>query len=135
MCDKAINDSLAAQKLIPDWLVTSKIIKKKLMLWMEMKIYSNEDSGEVVFNYNEIGVVNIDLNHISLDDNFDKDDPDTIVLGRHLAWHIKFEKRKALKKQLNKELIPAAWHPSRWQHWCKSEDEKKKINQIFIEEL
>ena len=55
------------------------------MLWMEMKIYSNEDSGEVVFNYNEIGVVNIDLNHISLDDNFDKDDPDTIVLGRHLA--------------------------------------------------
>ena len=68
------------------------------MLWMEMKIYSNEDSGEVVFNCNEIGVVDIDLNHISLDDNFDKDDPDTIVLGRHLAWHIKFEKRKALKK-------------------------------------
>ena len=135
MCDKAINDSLAAQKLIPDWLVTSKIIKKKLMLWMEMKIYSNEDSGEVVFNYNEIGVVNIDLNHISLDDNFDKDDPDTIVLDRHLAWHIKFEKRKALKKQLNKELIPAAWHSSIWQHWCKSEDEKKKINPIFIEEL
>ena len=125
MCDKAVNDSLAAQKLIPDWFVASKIIEKKLMLWMEMKIYSNEDSGEVVFNCNEIGVVNIDLNHISLDDNFDKDDPDTIVLVRHLAWHIKFEKGKALKKELNKELTPAAWHPNRWWHWCKSENEKK----------
>ena len=92
---------------------------------MEMKIYSNEDSGDVVFNNNEIGVVNIDLNHISLDDNFDKDDPDTIVLVRHLAWHIKFEKGKALKKELNKELTPAAWHPNRWWHWCKSENEKK----------
>ena len=96
-----------------------------------MKINSNEDSGDVVFNYNEIGVVNIDLNHISLDDNFDKYDPDTIVLVRHLAWHIKFEKRKAFKKELNKELIPAAWHPNRWWHWCKSEDEKKENKSNF----
>ena len=28
MCDKAVNDSLAELKLIPDWFVTSKIIKK-----------------------------------------------------------------------------------------------------------
>ena len=28
MCDEAANDSLAALKLIPDWFVTSKMIKK-----------------------------------------------------------------------------------------------------------
>ena len=28
MCDKAVDDSLAALKLIPDWFVTSKMIKK-----------------------------------------------------------------------------------------------------------
>ena len=28
MCDKAVDNSLAALKLVPDWFVTSKIIKK-----------------------------------------------------------------------------------------------------------
>ena len=28
MCDEAIDNSLAALKLIPDWFVTSKMIKK-----------------------------------------------------------------------------------------------------------
>ena len=71
-------------------------------------LYFNEDSGDAVFNYNETGIVNIDLNKISLDDNFDEDDLHTIVLVRLLAWQIKFEKRKALKKELNKKLTPAA---------------------------
>ena len=71
-------------------------------------LYFNEDSGDAVFNYNETGIVNIDLNNISLDDNFDEDDPHAIVLVRLLAWQIKFEKRKALKKELNKKLTPAA---------------------------
>ena len=28
MCDEAVDDSLAALKSIPDWFVTSKMIKK-----------------------------------------------------------------------------------------------------------
>ena len=60
--------------------------------------YFNEDSGNVVFCRNEMGILNRDLNNINLDNNFDEDDPDTIILIRLLAWHIKFEKRKALKK-------------------------------------
>ena len=28
MCDKAVDDSLAGLNLIPDWFVTSKMIKK-----------------------------------------------------------------------------------------------------------
>ena len=28
MCDKAVDDSLAAFKLVPDWFVTCKMIKK-----------------------------------------------------------------------------------------------------------
>ena len=45
-----------------------------------------------------MGVLNIDLNNINLDSNFDEDDPDTIILIRLLAGYIKLEKRKALKK-------------------------------------
>ena len=60
-----------------------------------------------------MGILNIDLNNINFDKNFDKDDPDTIILLRLSAWHIKFEKRKALKKELNEELMPIAWYPKR----------------------
>ena len=43
-----------------------------------------------------MGILDIDINSINLDNNFDEDDPDTILLLRLLAWHIKFEKRKTL---------------------------------------
>ena len=42
------------------------------------------------------------LRHLNIiylvDNNYDEDDPDTIINIRHLSWHIKFGKRKALKK-------------------------------------
>ena len=60
-----------------------------------------------------MGILNTDLTNINLDDNFDEDDPGTIIHDRLLAWHIKFKKHKALKKELNEELMPVAWHPNR----------------------
>ena len=61
-----------------------------------------------------MGILNIDLNNINLDNNFDEDDPDTIILIRLFGRHVKFEKRKALKKEFNEELMPIAWHTNRW---------------------
>ena len=37
-----------------------------------------------------MGILNIDLNNINLDNNFDEDDPDAIIHIKGLAWHIKF---------------------------------------------
>ena len=76
-------------------------------------LYFNEDSGNVVFPCNEMGILNIDLNNINLDNNFDKDDPHTIIHIRLLFWHIKFEKLKALKKKISEELMPIAWQPKK----------------------
>ena len=55
---------------------------------------------------------------------------------RLLAWNSKFEKLKALKKELkvlNKELMLIAWHPRLWWNFCMSEDEKKEMKPIFTE--
>ena len=43
----------------------------------------------------------VDLHKINLDEdnNFDEDDPTTIIHVRHLVWRSKFEKRNALKKR------------------------------------
>ena len=60
-----------------------------------------------------MGILKIDLNNMNLDNNFDEDNPDTIILIILLAWHIKFEKRKELKtqKNINEGLIQIVWHP------------------------
>ena len=78
--------------------------------------YFNEDSGDAVFNCSETSIFinnnnliiisnnnnnynynnnNNNNSNISLDNNFDEDNPDTIiVLVKVLAWYIKFENAK-----------------------------------------
>ena len=58
-----------------------------------------------------MGILSIDLNNINFDKNFDEDDSDTIILIKLLAWQIRFEKRKALKRKVSEKLIPIAWNP------------------------
>ena len=138
MWDKAVDDCLAALKFVPDGFVASKMIKILFTsLYADQNIlFFNQDSSNVVFIFNEMGVLNIDLNYINIDDAVSgEDDADTIILIRLLAWHVKFEKGEELKKELNEELMPVAWHPSRWWDWCMSEDEKKEKDPMFIEEL
>ena len=57
----------------------------------------------------------VDYDKILLDDvEFHKDDPETIIHIRLLAWHTKFENHNAYKKDLSKELMPVVWHPTGW---------------------
>ena len=53
-----------------------------------------------------MGILDIDLENTSLDDNFDEDHPDTIILIKLLACRNKFKKSKELKKELSEEIIP-----------------------------
>ena len=50
-------------------------------------LHFNVDSGNTVFNCNGTVILNVDLNNINLDNNFDEDDPDTVILIKLLAWH------------------------------------------------
>ena len=44
-------------------------------------------------------ILSVNLNNINLDDtNYERNEPDTIILTRLLAWHIESEKCKELKK-------------------------------------
>ena len=45
-----------------------------------------------------MGILNIDLNNIILDNNFDEDDPDTIILIRLWLSILKLRNAKHLKK-------------------------------------
>ena len=62
-------------------------------------LFFDGDSRDVTFCREEMGLLNVNLNNINLDNNFYEDDPDTIILIRLLPWHSNFKKRKALKKR------------------------------------
>ena len=51
MCDKAVDDCLATLKFVPDWFVTSEMIKILFtaLYAYENILYFNEDSGNVTF--------------------------------------------------------------------------------------
>ena len=79
--------------------------------------------------------LDIYLNDIKHDDvNFDEDDPETIIHVALMAARNTFKWCKEFKKDISKELIFAAWHPTRWWDWCMPEDEKKEVNLLFIYE-
>ena len=42
-----------------------------------------------------------------------------------INWYNGCKKRKAQKAKIKDELMPIAWHLSRWWDWCVPEDEKK----------
>ena len=46
-----------------------------------------------------MSILRENFNNINLDNNFDEDGPDTIILIKILAWHIKFEKFKERQKK------------------------------------
>ena len=67
-------------------------------------LFFDKDFSKVIFFANQIDILGIDLDKINIDDfnNFDKDDPETIIYVRLLAWRSKYEKLKAF----NEELMP-----------------------------
>ena len=97
--DEDVDNSPAALKLFPDWFVISKMIKKAFTVLYadDGLLFFDEDSGDVTFYCNKMGILSVNLNNIILDNNFDEDGPDTIILIRLFAWKSKFKKHKALK--------------------------------------
>ena len=60
----------------------------------------NENFNKVTFCANQMRILAVDLHKINLDEdnNFDEDDPATIIHVRLPAWRSKFEKRNPLEK-------------------------------------
>ena len=56
MCDETVDDFLPTLYFVPDWFVTSKMIKKLFtaLYANENILYFDKDSGNVVFNYDKI---------------------------------------------------------------------------------
>ena len=93
-----ICDCLATLKIAPDWLFTSKMIEKLFtaLYTNENILFFHEDSSNVVFICNGMGILNIDLSNINLDDtNLDED---TIINVRLLLAMLNLKNAKHIKE-------------------------------------
>ena len=105
MCDKAIDACLPALNLVPLWFFRSKMIKK-----LHDDLFSNDDvilvnidSNYVTLFSDEMGILSVDINNSSFDDvNFDKDDPETTIQVRLMAWCNRYKKCSSWKKDISK---------------------------------
>ena len=101
MCDKAIDSCLPALKLVPDWFVTNKMLKKFVngVFFNDDKDLHKIECDIITFFSDGMNFVTIDLNNNKLDDeNFDEDDLANIILAKVIAWHNRFKRCKASKK-------------------------------------
>ena len=60
------------------------------------------------------------------DDYYDDGDED-----KFFERYDGYKKRKAQKSSIKEELLPIAWHPSRYRDWCMSEEEKKEKRKLW----
>ena len=56
------------------------------------------------------------------DDNYDNDDSKDKFTdddeGEFFAWYDGYRARRAQKVSIKEELLPIAWHPTRYWDWC-----------------
>ena len=125
MCNKAVD---AILKCDPDWFTTGKMIKK-ISRWFIFYWWHNLFLREILTHpifSGKIDILSKDLNNINLVDvNFDEGEPEPIILVRLMVWHKRFKQRKAFKKYISKEPMPAVWHPTR--RWEKCMSQNKNI--------
>ena len=81
MCHKAIDDFLPALIFVSDWFIIRTMIENlpTASYTNDNLLYFNEDSGDAIFSWNEMGILSIDPNNINLD-NPTPDEDDELFL-------------------------------------------------------
>ena len=90
MCHEAFDYFLAALKFTPDWFVRSKLFETfhGALLANDDRVIFGEDFSKVNGFTKEMDILGVDLDKINHEDDnkFYRDDPDTIIHVRFLAW-------------------------------------------------
>ena len=132
MCDKAVEEDPCMMGHAPDRFKTQGMCIKAVekASWVLCHVPDQYKKQEICVK--AVGKGPFTLQYV----------PDWFVTqGQVKSWHDddelvmqhdSYQKCKAQKAQIKKELMPIAWHPSRWWDWCVPEDEKKETKIMGI---
>ena len=109
MCIKAVEKEAETLEHVPDHFKTGEMCKRAI----EADLYTLVFCPDWFVTQEQIK-------------SWYDDDYDDEATG----WYEGYQKRKAQKASIKEELLPIAWHPSRYQDWCVPEDEKKETKKL-----
>ena len=145
-CNEAVRNKLCMILFVPDHLKTvemcNEIMRKEMckkaaeadssnlgnvldhFITYEMRNKACEEDPSSLI-YVPAWFVRLHWVNMWYDDHYDDDNYGVIMVING------YQKRKAHKAQIKKELVRIAWHPSRWWDWCMSENEKKEAEKLW----
>ena len=137
MCDEAVEKYPWSLKYVPDWLKTQGMC--------ERVVKDKQGALENVSDHFKIQGMRDDAVRKRL--RLLEYVPDYFVTQQQVKlWHdnayycndnglIKwckgYHERKAQKAKIKKQLMPIAWHPSRYWDWCVPEDKKEETEKLW----
>ena len=113
MCERTVENESYNLKFVPDHFKTQEMCEKAV----------RDDPSSL--QYVPDWFVTRDMVYMWYDDSeYCDDDDDDDDEDNFFKWYDGYKKRKAQKASIKEELMPIAWHPSRWWDWCVPKDEK-----------
>ena len=114
MCNEAVEEDPYTLKFVSDPLTTQKLCDDAVC----KDAFSFQYAPDWFVTQQQIGLWGDDDEYCNNDEL--------------IEWYDGYDKRKAQKAKIKEELIPIAWHPSRWWDWCVSKDDKKYTEKLFL---
>ena len=113
MCQKAVEEGSYNLKFVPDYFKTQRMCDDVVRNYP----FSLQFVPDWFVTQQQIKIWH---------DSDDWHDDNEII-----EWYKGYKKRKAQKASIKKELMPIAWHLSRWWDWCMPEDEKQETEKLW----
>ena len=115
MCKRVVEEKPRLLKYVPDWFKTKEICDKAV---------SHDPSSLQFVSDWFVTQQQVKLWH---------DDDDHCNNEELINWYNGYKKRKAQKAKIRWiNVMPFAWHPSRWWDWRVYEEEKKETEKVFL---
>ena len=104
MCEEAVDACLPAMKFVVNWFVTPKMLEDlgSTVFFNSDIDRGNVDLGILTLLNDGMDFVNVNLNNVCLDDDFNDDDLDTICLVKLFTCCNRYKKCEAYKKEAKK---------------------------------
>ena len=118
MCIKAVEVDPWQLHYVPDIFKAQEMCDKVV----RDQFFSLEYVSDWFVTHQQVKIRHDDEYH----DDDDDDDDDRLI-----KWYDGYQKGKAQKGKIKKELMPIAWHPSRCWDWCVPEDGKKETEKMW----
>ena len=147
MCEKAVEDEPESLEFVPDYLKTKKMCNKAVrteslsLAYIPDHFKTQEICDKTVKDYSSslqfvpdwfVTRQGVDTWY---DDYYDDDgghwNDDDDDEDKFFKWYDGYQKRKAQKAQIQKQLMSIAWHPSIYWDWCMSEDQKQETERLW----